>query len=75
MKTHHVLRQIVAATLLPGGVTMARLGLAAGTAHAENWCPPSAMVNQVCYGPNQWCPGDSLFHSTKFMWPIRSSGT
>lgn len=23
------------------------------------------MVNGVCYGPNQWCPGDSLFHLTQ----------
>jgi len=23
------------------------------------------MVNGICYGPNQWCPGDSLFHLTQ----------
>ena len=23
------------------------------------------MVGAVCYGPNQWCPGDSLFHLTQ----------
>ncbi len=65
MNIHHMLKQIIAAALLSGGVAMAGLGQAAGTAHAENWCPPAAMVNKVCYGPNQWCPGDSLFHLTQ----------
>jgi hypothetical protein len=23
------------------------------------------MVGPVCYSPNQWCPGDSLFHLTQ----------
>ena len=65
MNTHDTLTRIVAATLVPGGVAMAGLGLAAGTANAENWCSSAAMVNNVCYGPNQWCPGDSLFHLTQ----------
>ena len=65
MNTHDTLTRIVAATLVPGGVAMAGLGLAAGTAHAENWCSSASMVNNVCYGPNQWCPGDSLFHLTQ----------
>ena len=65
MNTPHSLKQIIAGTLLSGGVAAAGLGLAAGTAHAENWCAPAAMVGPVCYGPNQWCPGDSLFHLTQ----------
>jgi hypothetical protein len=65
MDDRHKLKKIAAATLLPGGVAIAGLGLAPGTAHAENWCSPAAMVNKVCYGPNQWCPGDSLFHLTE----------
>ncbi len=65
MNTPHSLKRVVAGTLLSGGVAVAGLGLAAGSAHAENWCPPNAMVGAVCYGPNQWCPGDSLFHLTQ----------
>jgi hypothetical protein len=59
------LKNIVAGTLLSGGVAVAGVGLTAGSAHAENWCPPNAMVGPVCYGPNQWCPGDSLFQLTQ----------
>ena len=65
MNTPHTLKRIVAGMLLSGGVAVAGLGLAPGSAHAENWCPPNAMVGAVCYGPNQWCPGDSLFHLTQ----------
>ena len=50
MTTHHVLKQMVAAALLSDGVAMASLGLAAGTAHAENWCSPAAMVNKCAMG-------------------------
>jgi hypothetical protein len=49
--------------LVSGGLGLA--GLSAGTARAEDWCSPAAMANGVCYGPNQWCPGDSLFHLTQ----------
>jgi len=65
MNTLQKLKRIMAASLVPGGVAAAGLILAPGTARAENWCPPSSMVGPVCYGPNQWCPGDSLFHLTQ----------
>ncbi len=65
MNTPHRLKNIVAATLLSGGIVVAGLALAPARAHAEVWCPPNAMVGAVCYGPNQWCPGDSLFHLTQ----------
>jgi hypothetical protein len=54
---------LATAALVSGGVGLA--GLGAGTAHADNDCGPAAMVNGICYGPNQWCPGDSLFHLTQ----------
>ena len=65
MITPHTLKQIIAGAVLPGGLAAAALGLGAGAAPAENWCPPSSMVDKVCYGPNEWCPGDSLFHLTQ----------
>jgi hypothetical protein len=65
MNTPHRLKNIVAGTLLCGGIVVAGLALAPARAHAEVWCPPNAMVGAVCYGPNQWCPGDSLFHLTQ----------
>src|SRR5277367_4153210 len=40
-------------------------GLGAGVALAGDHCTPGAMVNGVCWGPNHWCPGDSLFHLTQ----------
>jgi hypothetical protein len=38
---------IATATFVAGGLGLAGLGLGAGTAHAE-------------YGPQQWCPGQSM---------------
>ena len=52
-----------AATLMCGGVVA--VGMGAGTARADDDCRPAAMVNGVCWGPNHWCPGDSLFHLTQ----------
>jgi hypothetical protein len=49
--------------LVSGGIAAA--GLGAGTAHADDWCSPAAMIGGICYGPNHWCPGDSLFHLTQ----------
>jgi hypothetical protein len=49
--------------LVSGGLGVAGLGEC--IAHAEDWCSPPAMVNGVWYGPNRWCPGDSLFHLTQ----------
>ena len=51
------------AALVAGGMSLT--GLGAGTALADDDCSPAAMVNGICYGPNQWCPGDSLFHLTQ----------
>jgi hypothetical protein len=48
------------AALVSGGV-----GLSAGIAHADDDCSPPTRVNGICYGPNHWCPGDSLFHLTQ----------
>jgi hypothetical protein len=49
--------------LMSGGLAVADLG--AGTARADDDCQPAAFVNHVCWGPNHWCPGDSLFHLTQ----------
>jgi hypothetical protein len=51
------------AALVSGAVGLA--GLSAGTAHADDDCSPPTRVNGLCYGPNHWCPGDSLFHLTQ----------
>jgi hypothetical protein len=51
--------------LVSGSLALTGLGVGAGVAQAERWCTPDAMVNGLCYGPNQWCPGDSLFHLTQ----------
>ncbi|MGB9227299.1 hypothetical protein, partial [Mycobacterium sp.] len=53
----------LAATLLvSGGLGLAGLGPGAGTAQAT--CSPgAAVVNGRCYGPNHWCPGQSLYVS------------
>ena len=45
-----------------GGLTLAP---GAGTARADDDCSPPTRVNGICYGPNHWCPGDSLFHLTQ----------
>jgi hypothetical protein len=50
--------------LASGGLGLAGLGLA-GSAQADDDCSPPTRVNGVCYGPNHWCPGDSLFHLTQ----------
>jgi hypothetical protein len=48
--------------LVSGGLGLAGLGLGAGTAQAV--CSPgAAVVNGMCYGPNHWCPGQSLYVS------------
>jgi hypothetical protein len=54
---------LATAALVSGGVGLAGLGV--GTAHADDDYGPAAMVNGICDGPNQWCPGDSLFHLTQ----------
>lgn len=48
MDAVHNVKRIVAGALLSGGVAVAGMALAAGTAHAD-W-----------YGPHQWCPGQSM---------------
>ena len=52
-----------AAIFMSGGLAVA--GLGAGTARVDDDCQPAAFVNHVCWGPNHWCPGDSLFHLTQ----------
>ena len=59
---------IATAALMSGGVVAAALG--AGAAQADD-CAPSAMVNGICYGPNQWCPGDSLLTLTQITFTTR----
>ena len=73
MHTNRILNRIIAGALLTGGWAAVMLmsgnlvmaGLGAGTARADDDCGPAAMVNHVCWGPNRWCPGDSLFHLTQ----------
>jgi len=54
---------LATAVLVSGGICLT--GMSAATAWADDGCSPAAMVNGICYGPNQWCPGDSLFHLTQ----------
>ena len=56
MDTPRSLKRIATGALLSGALAVAGLGLAAGTAQACNgaWGPCG-------YGPNHWCPGDSLY--------------
>jgi hypothetical protein len=49
--------------LVSGGLGLA--GLGAGAALADDDCSPPTKVNGICWGPNHWCPGDSLFHLTQ----------
>jgi hypothetical protein len=51
--------------LVSGGLGLVGLGPGAGTAQAIDDCSPAAMVNGVCWGPNHWCPGDSLLYLTQ----------
>jgi len=50
------LKRIVAGALLSGGIAVAGLGLGAGTAQACN-----GAFGPCGYGPNHWCPGDSMY--------------
>ncbi len=52
MTIPHSLNRIIAGTLLSGGVAVAGLALAAGTAHAN---PPGCSKYSAC-----WCPGQRL---------------
>ena len=45
----HSLKRIITKALLAGGVVVAGLGLAAGTAQADDY-----------FAPHQWCPGQSM---------------
>jgi hypothetical protein len=48
--------------LVSGALGLAGLGPGTGTARAT--CSPgAAVVNGKCYGPNHWCPGQSLYVS------------
>ncbi len=57
-----VLVGLATAALMSGGASLA--GLGEGTARADD-CGPAAIVNGTCWGPNQWCPGDTLLHLTQ----------
>jgi hypothetical protein len=54
---------VATAALMSGGAFA--VGPGAGTAQAIDNCSPAAMVGVVCYGPNHWCPGDSLLYLTQ----------
>jgi hypothetical protein len=56
MTTPHMLKRITARTLLSGAVAVAGVGLSAATAQACN-----GAWGACGYGPNHWCPGDSLY--------------
>lgn len=62
---NRVIVGLATTAVLSGGLGLAGLGLGAPTAQADDDCSPAAMVNGICYGPNRWCPGDSLFHLTQ----------
>ncbi|MBB5163719.1 hypothetical protein [Mycobacterium sp. AZCC_0083] len=60
---NRVLIGFATAALVSGGLGLA--GLGAGTAQAIDDCAPATKVNGMCYGPNHWCPGDSLLYLTQ----------
>jgi hypothetical protein len=51
--------EFLATVLVSGGLGLNVVG--AGAAHAA--CSADTTVNGMCYGPNHWCPGDSLYIS------------
>ena len=53
----HALKRVIAGALFAGGVAVASLGLAAGTAQAYIYGPFNGVHT---YGPFQWCPGQPL---------------
>jgi hypothetical protein len=55
---------LLATTVLVCG-GLSALGPGSGTARADDYCSPPTQVDGKCYGPNHWCPGDSLFHLTQ----------
>ena len=63
MNTTHSMKRLVVglatSVLVSGGLGLAGLGLAAGTAHAD---PCTLKDQRACppRGPNQWCPGQSM---------------
>jgi hypothetical protein len=60
MNTPHALKRMIVGTLLSGGVAVAGLGLATGTAHADGHaCTNSGVCN------NLWCPGQRLPFSVR----------
>ena len=63
MNTTHNLKRIIAGALLSGGVVVAGLGLAAGTAQAEFGFAPLShdpVPADNFTVPHQWCPGQPL---------------
>jgi hypothetical protein len=65
MNNDSTLKRMIAGAVLTSGVALAGLSLGAGSAQADDDCSPPTRVNGICYGPNHWCPGDSLFHLTQ----------
>jgi hypothetical protein len=65
MNTDCTFKRMIAGAVLTSGVALAGLSLGAGSARADDDCSPPTRVNGICYGPNHWCPGDSLFHLTQ----------
>jgi hypothetical protein len=60
MSTAHTLTRIIAGVLLSGGVAVAGLGLAAGTAQADPVLAPLFPAPALSGGPYRWCPGQRL---------------
>ena len=58
METTRSLKKVIAGAVLSGGIALAGLGLATGTAQAEPGFAPFPADNFTV--PHQWCPGQSL---------------
>src|SRR5262249_1604472 len=59
---------LATALVLSGGLGLAGLGLATGTAHAETGFPLSPYAPK---GPNQWCRGQALpYNDTTIVWDM-----
>jgi hypothetical protein len=60
MKTIHTPKRAIATALLSGGVALAGIGAAAGTASAQTGFAPPLQGPDNFSVPHQWCPGQPL---------------
>jgi hypothetical protein len=74
MYSDHTPQRVIAAALLSGGVVLAGIGLAAGTAQAQNGFTPQFHRPDNFSVPHQWCPGRPL-PETDLVWDMNTCHT